>query len=339
VTHLPARFPRALGLLVFGLGAALGAVPGADPIERLDPRLDAWIPAEVRLEVLAEGFRWAEGPVWLPSEEALLFSDVPNNRVHRWSEADGLSVYLEPSGHTGYTGNPKEEGANGLALDPDGHLLLCQHGDRRLARMRAPLDAPAPVFETLASHWQGRPFNSPNDLTVNAAGQIFFTDPIYGLPRGAESEMGFRGVFRVDPDGTVTLLERDESMPNGIALSADGRELYVANSYGPEPFYSVLYLDEDGSVRAKRRFFFARDLARAGLPGLPDGLKVHPSGLLFATGPGGVLVLDPHSLERPHLGTILTGRAAANCAFNADYSALYITATDRLLRLRLIPPE
>lgn len=312
--------------------------PTTGSIERLDPRVSELIAPDAQIEVLAQGFWWAEGPVWVPKEAAVLFSDVPRNTVFRWSERDGLSVYLHPSGHTGLIENERGEGSNGLTLDPEGNLVLCQHGDRRVARMVAPLDAPASRFETLAATWEGKRFNSPNDLVFNASGQLFFTDPIYGLGPHETSEIGFRGVFRLDLDGTVTLLEAHESMPNGIGVSADGRELYVANSHEPDPFYSTLYLDETGAVTAVRRFFFAKALQRLpNRPGLPDGLRVHPSGLLFATGPGGVLILDPHSLHHPHLGTILTGKATANCAFNADFSVLYMTASDTLMRIRLRP--
>jgi len=337
-------FSLLLGALpIVVLAAIPQALPSPFPttgsIESSDPRLEQYIAPDALVEVLAEGFSWAEGPVWLPDQDALVFSDVPTNTVYRWSAQDGLSVYLHPSGHTGFSDNPKEEGSNGLALDPEGRLVLCQHGDRRLARMTAPVTAPAPEFTTLAARWEGQRLNSPNDLTINAAGQIFFTDPIYGLVPDDPSALPFKGVFRLDPDGALTLLSREETMPNGIALSPDGRHLYVANSDWQEPSITVFELDADGNVLGSRELFDAKPLLTEGRPGSPDGLKVHPAGVLFATGPGGVLVIDPRPERAVLLGTIRTERATANCAFNEDYTALYLTSSNRLLRVALRPPE
>lgn len=302
-------------------------------IERLAPELDQLIPADAQLEVLASGFDWSEGPLWLPSENRLIFSDVPQNRIYVWAEGDTTAtVYLEPSGYTGAVSRGGEPGANGLTLDRQGRLLLCQHGDRRIARMEAPLSASAASFATLVDRYQDKRFNSPNDVIVDSKGTIYFTDPPYGLEGNMDDpakELLFQGIYRLSTDGAVTLLDT-LSRPNGIALSPDERRLYVANSDPDRPIWMVWDLTGEG-VANGRVFFDATPLMSAG-PGLPDGMKVDRNGNLFATGPGGVLVFSP---EGKHLGTIRTGQATANCAFNPDQTALYITADSLLLRLRL----
>ncbi len=212
--------------------------------------------------------------------------------------------------------------------------MLCQHGDRRVARLEAPLSAPEPRFSTLADRYEGRRLNSPNDGVYDSTGNLYFTDPPYGLAGGADDparELPFSGVYRLGVDGRLTLLTKELSRPNGIALSPDERTLYVANSDPERAIWMAYELLADGTLGDGRVFFDAT--ARVGKrPGLPDGLKVDGAGNLFATGPGGVWVLSP---EGRHLGTILTTQATANCAFDADGSTLYMTADDYLLRIRL----
>ncbi|HLP06735.1 MAG TPA: SMP-30/gluconolactonase/LRE family protein [Opitutaceae bacterium] len=300
--------------------------PTIGSIERLDPALDAVLAADAPIEVLAENFRWSEGPVWRPATGDLLFSDVPANTVYRWREASGAEVYLAPSGDTGTVAGSSGEGANGLALDAAGRLVLCQHGDRRVAR----LGADGKSFEVLAERFEGKRFNSPNDLCFDHAGNLFFTDPPYGLARNATSELGFSGVFRRACDGAVTLLSRELDRPNGIALSPDEKTLYVANS-GERTFVAAFELHADGSVGPVRVLFDGTPLRNGGRAGLMDGLKVDTSGNLWATGPGGVLIL---SAEGKHLGTILTTGPTANCSFGgAGGTLLFITSNNRLLRV------
>jgi gluconolactonase len=296
-------------------------------IERLDPALDDLLPAGTKLEKLAEGFDWSEGPVWVPAEKRLLFSDVPQNVVYQWNEENGVSVFLTPSGFTGEEYDGRERGSNGLTLDAGGRLVLAQHGDRRIARLN--LDGRS--FTTVAERYDGRRFNSPNDLCYDRAGRLYFTDPPYGLARSATKELGFQGVFRVSAAGAVELLVRDLSRPNGIALSPDERTLYVANSDPERPIVMAYSLGNDGRVVEGRVFFDGGKLAQAGRRGLPDGLKVDQRGNVWATGPGGVLVLSP---DGRHLGTLMTGQATANCAFGDDGSTLYITADGILARVR-----
>ena len=303
-------------------------------VERLDPALDALVPPGAVIEVLAEGFEWAEGPVWLPDREVLLFSDVPANRIYRWSEPQGHALWLEPSGYTGETPRGGEPGSNGLLLDRDGRLVLCQHGDRRVARLEASLDAPQPTYSTVADRFAGKRFNSPNDVAQHSSGALYFTDPPYGLAGGPEDparELPFSGVYRIGTDGEVTLLTDELSRPNGIAFSPDERTLYVANSDPDHAVWMAYPVRDDGTLGDGAVFFDATHWVPE-RPGLPDGLEVDAAGNLFAAGPGGVLVLSP---DGRHLGTLLTDQPTANCAFDHDGRSLYLTADSYLLRVRL----
>jgi gluconolactonase len=298
-------------------------------IERLDPALDALLDANAVVENLGSGFNWSEGPIWVPAQGALLFSDVPENRVYRWKDGEGISVHIEPSGFTGTQYNGRERGSNGLTLDPQNRLTLCQHGDRRVAR----LAADGKNFETVVDRFEGKRFNSPNDLCFDKAGNLFFTDPPYGMPADVKQEIPFQGVFRLATDGKLTVITRELHRPNGLALSPDERTLYVASSEGREPWVKAYALNADGSVASSRMFFDATELIkRTGRRGGFDGLKVDVHGNVWTTGPGGVLIISP---EGKHLGSILTGRATANCAFgDADHQTFYITADEALLRVR-----
>lgn len=305
-------------------------------IERLDPRLDFLIPRKAEIEVLAEGFDWAEGPVWNPDGAYLLFSDVPADRIYYWKEGEGHRVWLEPSGYTGEESRGGEPGSNGLLLDVDGRLVLCQHGDRRIARLTAPLEAPKPEFLTIADRFDDRRFNSPNDVALHSSGALYFTDPPYGLADGPDDpdrELDFEGVFRVDSDGKVSLLTAELSRPNGIAFSPDEKTLYVANSDPERAIWMAYDVLSDGSINNGRVFFDATDWVPE-RQGLPDGLKVDAAGNLFATGPGGVLVFSP---DGAHLGTIRTTQATANCAIGDEGQSLYMTADGYLLRTALSP--
>jgi gluconolactonase len=297
-------------------------------IERADPRLDRLVPRDAVIEVLAEGFRWSEGPVWDRAEGRILFSDVPNNVVHAWSEKGGLAAFLKPSGYTGPEGGGgREPGANGLAFDARGRLVLCQHGDRRISRLEGGR------FVPLVERFEGKRFNSPNDLVIAGDGAVYFTDPPYGLAKTFDDpgrEIGWNGVYRLAPDGRVTVLVRDLKAPNGIGLSPDGRTLYVGQSDGDRPVVMAYELAKDGAASNGRVFFDTTPLRKNG-PGVPDGLKVDREGNVFTTGPGGVLVLTP---KGEYLGTIVTGVPTANCGFGEDGGTLYLTAKDMLCRVR-----
>jgi gluconolactonase len=318
----------ALGLALLASDAVTADRRTIGQIDKRDPRLDKLIPAGATIEVLADGFKWSEGPVWDRKAARVLFSDVPNNTVHAWSDAAGLSVFLKPSGYTGsepFTG--REPGSNGLTFDAKGSLVLCQHGDRRVARREGD------HFVTVADRFDGKRFNSPNDLVFAKDGSLYFTDPPYGRPKtfdDPDREISWQGVYRVAPDGKVSVLVKDLKAPNGIGLSPDGTTLYVAQSDGEKPYVMAYPVQADGSVGAGRIFFDATPLKKDG-PGGPDGLKVDKDGNVFATGPGGVLVLTPRG---EHLGTIHTGVPTANCAFGGDGSTLYLTANDMLCRVK-----
>lgn len=304
--------------------------PKIGAIERKDPRLDKLIPADAKIEKLAEGFDWSEGPLWISDGQYLLFNDIPKNTTFKWTEGRGIEVYLKPSGYTGssnFTG--REPGANGLALDKEGRLLFCQHGDRCIARQ----DKGGKVT-VLADRFEGKRFNSPNDLCVKSNGDIYFTDPPYGLPKlmsDPAKELPHQGVYRLSSKGDVALMHADMSRPNGIALSPDEKTLYVANSDDKKPVIMAFPVKPDGTLGPGQVFFDAKPLAQAGRRGVPDGLKVDRNGNLFATGPGGVLVISP---DGKHLGTIETGELTSNCNWGDDGSTLYITANKMLCRVR-----
>jgi gluconolactonase len=341
VVSTAARVAAGLGVAIVSAGLLEGVAmteaqnkPEAPSIERLDPALDALIAPDARIEVLAEGYEWSEGPIWVKDGGYLLFSDVPKNVVHRWKEGEGARPYLTPSGYTSKEARTGETGSNGLTLDKDGRLVLAQHGDRRVARMDAPLSAPKPAFVTLADRFEGKRFNSPNDLVFKSNGDLYFTDPAYGMEKQWDDprrEMAYAGVFRRTPDGTVTLLTKDMTRPNGLAFSPDERLLYVAQSDQKSAIWRVFDVKPDGTIGNSRLLLDVTPLLKTSR-GLPDGLKIDTAGNLWATGPGGVLVITP---QGKHLGTIRTGQATANVAFGNDGHTLYITADMYLMRVRL----
>ena len=266
-----------------------------ESIERLDPALDEILAPEAKIETLCKGFDWAEGPVWDEKERRLLFSDVPRNTIYQWKEGDTeATVYMKPSGFTGVGNYGSEPGSNGLAMDDKGRLHFCEHGDRRVSYL-----TPGGGKRTLADNYNGKRFNSPNDLAIARNGDVYFTDPPYGLP-GREKdtefrELPFHGVYRVTPQGVVSLVTRDLDRPNGVALSPDGKMLYVAQSHGPAPIIMAYPLKPDGSAGGGKIFFNCKDLKG---PGAPDGLKVDAKGNVFSTGPGGCLILNREGKPR-----------------------------------------
>lgn len=312
------------------LSSWMAAVAGPESIERLDPGLDAIIAPGTQIETLCTGFRWAEGPVWDAAQARLLFSDVPNNIVYQWREGDKeASIYLQPSGFTGPIGSARVSGANGLAWDQAGRLLSCEHGDRRVSVLTE-----SGGKLTVADRFQGKRFNSPNDLALHSGGDLYFTDPPYGLPEGEDDpsrELPFFGVFRVTPAGEVHLLVDSLIRPNGLAFSPDESVLYVAQSHRPAPVIMAYPVKADGNLGEGEVFFDSSPLSG---PGLPDGLKVGPDGTVFATGPGGLLILNP---QGQLLGRVLCTRPTANVAFGNGGRFLYLTSQDRVLRLPLAP--
>jgi gluconolactonase len=310
--------------------------PTFGSISRLDPALDKLLPAEAKLEKLAEGFDWIEGPVWVKKGGYLLFSEIPLNTIYKWQEGKGVSLFLRPAGYHGERTDLKEPGSNGLLINKKGELVLCQHGERRLAKL-ATVTRPKGKQLVLADNYQGKRFNSPNDVVQHASGDYFFTDPPYGLAKqmdDKEKESPFQGVYRLDASGKVHLISDQMERPNGIGLSPDGKVLYVANSHGPRPVIMAFDIGDDRQAKTPAgRIFFNGAALREKQPELKgafDGMAIDKAGNLFATGPGGVLIISP---EGKHLGTILTGEATANCKFGGDGRTLYITADMYLARI------
>jgi gluconolactonase len=327
---------RLLMLGVFGIAILSGGevqsaqVATLGRIERLDPAFDRLVDEDAVIDLLvANKFDWAEGPAWDAAGRRVLFSDIPKNMIWEWSQASGLKEFLKPSGYTGtakFTG--REPGSNGLTFNALGELVMCQHGDRRIAKW---VDG---RFVTLADRYAGKRLNSPNDLAIRSNGDVYFTDPPYGLPRHTEDpgrELDFQGVYRLNGKGEVTLLTRELGRPNGLAFSPDEKTLYVANSDPARAILMAFPVRPDGNLDSGKVFFDVTASVSKQKPGLPDGLKVSADGTVWATGPGGVLV---YSSQGKHLGTLATGVATANLAFGDDGSTLYITADKNLVRVR-----
>lgn len=302
-------------------------------IERIDPALDSIIDRDARIEIIADGYKWSEGPLWIEDKKTLLFSDVFANKVFKWTEGKGAEVYLSPSGYTGAVSRGGELGSNGLILSNDGKLVLCQHGNRQVARMQSELDNPEPSFTALANRFNGKKLNSPNDGTFDSKGNLYFTDPPYGLEGRMEDpskELPFQGVYKVKPSGETTLLCDSITRPNGIALFPGEKRLLVANSDSSKPFWYSFDIVND-SLKNATVFYNAAAALKEG-KGLPDGLKIDRNGNVFATGPSGVFIFDSGAKL---IGRIKLPVAAANCALSADEKTLFITATGYILRLQM----
>lgn len=312
--------------------STFAANPVVGRIRRLSPQMEAVAAPDAVIEQLADGFVWSEGPVWVKDGGYLVFSDVPANTMYRWSPSQGASVFLKPSG---YDGPPttifREPGSNGMALDANGALLVCDHGNRSISKV----DLKTRKKTILLDRFQGKRFNSPNDVAVARSGALYFTDPPYGLEGLNDSpakELSFNGVYLRRADGSVALVDDKLTFPNGIALTPDEKRLYVAVSDPEGPVIMAYDLGADGLPTRSSVFFDAMSLLKAGGTGLPDGMCLDTEGRLYATGPGGVLVITP-SAEL--IGVIETDRSVANCAFGDDGRTLFLTSDDILARVRL----
>ena len=303
----------------------VGEPAGEGRILRVDPRLDSLVPPGATIEKLAEGYVFTEGPVWIREESRLLFSDVRANAIHQWTEADGASPFIDPV-FEGDREGLRSISSNGLTLDFEGRLIICEHGNRRISRLED--DGTRTV---IVDSYEGSRLNSPNDAVFGSDGSLYFTDPSYGLEGLEESplrELDFNGIYRLSPDGELELLVQDQSRPNGIALSPDEDVLYVANSDANQKVWMAYDLGEDGATNG-RVFYDVNDQTA---PGGADGLKVDLGGNLFATGPGGVWVIG---WDGVHLGTILMPEVVANVAWGDDGQTLYMTASTGVYRIRL----
>jgi gluconolactonase len=321
----------AMGLAITPLEAQLQPRPTREPIiRRLDPRFDRLVPRDAALEKIVDDHGWTEGPVWVRSGGYLLFSDVVKNAIYKWKEGEGESVFLRPSGYTGTTpfAGP-EPGSNGLTLAASGRLVFAQHGDRRISRRET--DGQITV---LVDRYQGKRINSPNDLVFHSNGDLYFTDPPFGLPRtfnDPAKELSFQGVYRLGRDGSLTLLTKELRAPNGIAFSPDERTLYISNADQKRLVWMAYPLRADGTLGPGRVLYDATDSTR-GRRGTADGMKVDSSGNIFGAGPGGVYVLAP---DGTLLGWMDFGGNVGNVAWGEDGSTLFIAANAAVYRIRL----
>jgi gluconolactonase len=270
------------GLIIWGEVHSMGQKPNTYPtigrIHRLDPRLDQLLGKDTRIEVLAAGFEWSEGPIWMKNGGYLLFSDIPRNSIMKWNEEEGISLFLKPSGFTGVGDYGKEPGSNGLTLDAMGRLVLCEHGDRRVSRLEKDGGK-----KTLVDNYQGKRLNSPNDVVFRANGDMYFTDPPYGLPKNWDDprrELDFCGVYRLSKDGNLTLLTKNLTRPNGLAFSPDEKTFYVAQSDPQKAIWMSFPVQADGSVGEGKVFADVTSMVGK-YPGLPDGLKVDGQGNIW----------------------------------------------------------
>ncbi len=322
--HLSFIMTIFIALLPTSNAVSQTSAAGAGTLLRIDPAMDALVPANARIEKLSGGFAFTEGPVWHRRFGHLMFSDLRSNAIHIWDDAEGLSTFMQPV----FEGEIETSsvGSNGLNIDSQGRLILMEHGNRRVSRMENGNTV------VLADNYQGKRLNSPNDSAYRSDGWLYFTDPPYGLA-GLEDdparELDFNGIYRLSPDGELELLESGQTRPNGIAFSPDERTLYVANSDAENKVWMAYVVRDDGTLGTGRVFFDINDQNETGAA---DGLKVDVDGNLFATGPGGVWIFDANG---KHLGTIKPDEVPANVAWGDDGSTLYMTARSGLYRIRL----
>jgi gluconolactonase len=307
--------------------------PTFGKLESNDPKFDKLFPAGAKIERLAEGFEWSEGPVWSKDGGFLLFSDIPRNSVFKWKDGEGITLYMKPSGYTGIVPYGKEPGSNANTFSKEGLLTQCEHGDRRISQL-----AKDGGKRTLADNYQGKRLNSPNDLVYDSKGNLYFTDPIYGLPlrekNDPRQELDFCGVYRLAKNGELSLITKDMTRPNGLAFSPDEKTLYVANSDNPDKaIWMKFNIDANGKPDKGTLFFDASAWAKANKVGAPDGMKVDKDGNLWATGPGGLHIFSP---DGKHLGTINpdSGDPISNCNWGDDGSTLYMTVNHQLARIK-----
>jgi len=334
------------GLAALPLLPGIAYAAGEGTITRLDPELDTLLDIESPLEAIASGIQWAEGPVWIRDgavtggaaggasafdRSYLLFSDPPANVAYRWDGKE-TKPFLVPSGLAGpIPKGVREAGSNGMIQGRKGELLMADSGTRAIAAV----DLETKEKTILAGKYEGKRFNSCNDLVQAKNGAIYFTDPPYGFTEGDQSplkELPFNGVYRLDTNGTVHLIESKLTRPNGIGLSPDQRTLYVSVSDDAAPYTWAYSLGDDGLATGRKIFLDHRAGTAAGLQGHADGMKVAASGHLYASGPGGIHVVAP---DGRRLGLISTGKKAANCCFGEDGKTLFITSSDQVFRLRL----
>ena len=304
---------------------------GNNDITIFDHSVLSIINKNAKIEILADSFFVAEGPLWDSDKGRLIFTDVMQNKIFIWDKINGVKDYISPSGSTGYAPSFSDGGigANGLAFDENGNIILCQHGDRRLA-FTPNLSSKNPKFTTIVDNFAGKRFNSPNDVAISKSGDIYFTDPPYGFKNFSNKyrEISFNGVYKYSTSGEVFLISKEMSRPNGIALSLDEKYIYVNNS-DPENDPKILRFKT--SNFEEKLFFDGTELSKK-YPGGFDGLKVHSSGNIFTTGPNGILIISP---KGKLLAMINYGKKVTNCNFDDKEEYLYVTGFDDISRIKL----
>jgi len=303
-------------------------------IKIIDAEANSIIDSTTTIEVLTDGYKWTEGPLYIKDSNYLLFSDIPNNSIFKWKEGSGASLYLKPSGHTGTELKYREPGSNGLLLNAKGELVLCQHGDRRLAKMDAPLSTPAAKFITLCRDYKGKRLNSPNDAVYAANGDLYFTDPPYGLDnrlKDTAKQLDYQGIYRLTPTGQLDLLTKDLKYPNGIAFAPGGKTLYISNSDSTNMQWMKYELNDKGLIKSSAILYEPKEYNNTD-EGNPDGMKVNRQGYLFAAGPQGVWIFNP---QGKLIARIVTHQKTSNCAFTPDEKTLFITGSTNVIRVKL----
>ncbi len=322
-------------LISLGLFALAWTVSAQDmgTIEFISEEMNSIIKKDTKVEKIVDGCQFTEGPLWIEKEKMLLFSDVPANTIYKWTEAKGKEVYLKPSGYTDATARGGFMGSNGLWLNKKGQLLICQHGDRRVAKMDAPINAPKESYVTVAGAYDGKRLNSPNDLIMSGKGDLYFTDPAYGFEGGLtdpKKEIPFQGVYKMDKSGKVALMDDAIGQPNGLAIFPDKKTMIVSSTDGDDKGWFLYDMDKGGNLKNKRVFF---NVAKEKGMGGCDGLKIDKSGNVYATGPDGIWIFTK---EAKLIGKIKFSRlSVANLAFSPDEKTLFITATNYVFRVKM----
>ena len=328
------RLSSVAALLIAGVAASYAQTnKPLIRVEAADPAFNKLVSNDAKADIIATGIMWSEGPVWVEKHKMLLFSEVRNNTVYKWTEEKGKEVYLKPSGYTGTIPRGGEMGSNGLGLNTKGQLVLCQDGDRVVSIMDAPLDKPQAKYIPIAANYNGKKFDSPNDLAFMSNGDIYFTDPFYGLEKGQNDplkEEKYQGVYRIS-NGKVTLLTTEITNPNGIGILPGEKKIVIANSNPANPVWYSYDLDKNGLFTNKQIFFTAKTEAK-GFVGSPDGLKIDKAGNVWATGPEGIWVITK---EGKLLGRIFVTDLASNLSFSADEKTIYVTNNSKVMRIKL----
>jgi len=303
-------------------------------LEPNDPLFNTIVSKNAKATILADGFLWSEGPVWMEKYQMLIFSDVKKNVIYKWTKAKGKEIYLNPSGYTGKIPRGGELGSNGLGLNNKGQLVICQDGDRVVSLMDAPLDKPRAKFIKIASGYKGKKFDSPNDLAFLSNGDIYFTDPPYGLEKNVDDplkEAPYQGVYRISANGKITMLVDTLSRPNGIAFFPGGKTILISNSDPKKVYWYAYEIDKNGLFTHGRIFYSAMEASKKDA-GMPDGMKIDKKGHVFATGPGGIWIFNKAGKL---LGKIRVDDLASNCSLSGDEKSLYVTNNHRVLRVDL----